>query len=338
VLATQAYFDEINAKGGVDGYKFKELTCDNQSSPTLASNCLKSLTDNSSVVALVGLTGIDQNPPTGIAVIGETLDSPGEPTQSNSFPLAGFQTAGSPDYAVEGAYAKSKGYNSPGVVTCEVQGCISGAAQVQEIFAPKKVPVVTSDLANVDLTPQVTTLQHDGVNFVISIEATAGTIGSINAAKQIGYNPLHGLGFNCYDPHILAQVATSAAAICPQPFKITSSTLSPMTEAMNKYIGTGKWESNVYAVNSWLAGELFVKDISGIKGAITRSSVLAGMDKVTSFSSPLLPYPIDYAKPGPVKAYPAVKNWWWYVYSVKNHQLSAPGAPINAAKLNIPSS
>jgi hypothetical protein len=98
---------------------------------------------------------------------------------------------------------------------------------------------------------------------------------------------------------------------------------------MNTYIGTGKWTMSYYGLNGYLAAQVFVDDLKGISGPVTRASVLAGMKKITDFSSPLLGAPIDFAQPAPVAAYPGIYNWYWYPALVQNHVLVVTGAAVN---------
>jgi hypothetical protein len=59
--------------------------------------------------------------------------------------------------------------------------------------------------------------------------------------------------------------------------------------------------------------------------------VLAGMKKVTNFSSSLLGTAIDFAKTGPVAKYPSIYNWYWFPAQVKNHTLVPTGEAVNMA-------
>jgi len=74
-----------------------------------------------------------------------------------------------------------------------------------------------------------------------------------------------------------------------------------------------------------------VADLKGISGPVTRASVLAGMKKITSFSSPLLGMPIDFAQTGAVATYPSIYNWYWFPAQVKNHALVPTGGAVNMA-------
>ena len=52
--AIEAYFDQANAHGGMNGYKVKVETCDQQGSSVLAANCVSKLAADRSVVAFLG--------------------------------------------------------------------------------------------------------------------------------------------------------------------------------------------------------------------------------------------------------------------------------------------
>ena len=85
-----------------------------------------------------------------------------------------------------------------------------------------------------------------------------------------------------------------------------------------------------YGLNGYLAAQVFVADLKGISGPVTRASVLAGMKKITNFSSPLLGAPIDFAT-APVAAYPAIYNWYWFAAQVKNKALVPVGGAVDMA-------
>src|ERR1700727_778992 len=44
--SVQAYFDQVNAAGGVNGHKLQAVTCDTQDNPVTEANCIKGATAN----------------------------------------------------------------------------------------------------------------------------------------------------------------------------------------------------------------------------------------------------------------------------------------------------
>jgi hypothetical protein len=113
-------------------------------------------------------------------------------------------------------------------------------------------------------------------------------------------------------------------------FNPAASARAAYSQLMNTNIGTDKWSLSYAGLNAYLGAQAFVDDIKGISGPITRTSVLAGMKKITNFSSPLLGAPIDFAQ-APVAAYPAIYNWYWYAAQVKTHALVPVGSAVNMA-------
>jgi hypothetical protein len=160
-------------------------------------------------------------------------------------------------------------------------------------------------------------------------EGTGGISGAMKAASSLDYTPAFNLSYAADDAQVLTQLPDVPNVYVPTPFNPAPSARAPYTQMMNTYIGTGKWTMSYYGLNGYLAAQVFVDDLKGISGPVTRASVLAGMKKITDFSSPLLGAPIDFAQPAPVAAYPGIYNWYWYPALVQNHVLVVTGAAVN---------
>ena len=332
--SVQAYFDQVNAAGGVNGHKLKAVTCDTQDSPVTEANCLKSATANPAIVAFVG-HGNSTTTPASIADIGTLALTPAMSAAPNDFALSSFSgpTSGDTGSILLYQFLLGKGFGKPGVLACTgFIGCTTDIKGAQAFYAQKgiTVKVVTAGITAVDLTPQVTSLQHAGVNMVAVAEGTGGIAGAMKAASSLNYAPAFNLSYAADDAQVLTQLPNVPNVYVPTPFNPAASARAAYTQMMNTYIGTGKWTMSYYGLNGYLAAQVFVDDLKGISGPVTRASVLAGMKKITNFSSPLLGAPIDFAT-SPVAAYPAIYNWYWYAAQVKNQALVPAGGAVNMA-------
>jgi branched-chain amino acid transport system substrate-binding protein len=322
--AVQAYFDIVNAQGGVNGYKLEDTWCDTQTDPVKGANCIKQEEADKSIVALVNEGGSQAAIPSDLASVGTMTETPSDATLPNSFPISGYGTGGIGDIKTVVGYADSQHAGKPGVLTCEYSGCAAYTTEIKSFYQARNTPVyvITGLLAAVNLQPQAVALQNQKANPVFVVEATNGDVGFIKAASAINYSPIVGFAWSCQDDKVLSQVPPSAKnLICPSPFNSTTANLQPMVNAMNEYIGQGKWSQSVYGINGWLSAQLFVDDLKQISGTPTRANVLAGMSKVTDFTSPLLAAPISFSKPGPDSAFPSVRYYDWYPDTIVNGKL-----------------
>jgi len=332
--SVQAYFDQVNATGGVNGHKLNAIICDTQDSAVTEVDCLKSGVGNSSVVAFVGHTGFTPSTDKGMADIGILANTPALTTAPQDFTLGSFSgtTGGDSGAKLIQQLLLAKGISKPGMIACTLEGCIADEKGAQAFYAPHNISVkiVTASLTAVDLTPQMTALQHAGVNLVDIAEGTGGVVGAIKAAGGLGYTPSFNLSYSADSAEVLTQLPAAQNVYVPTMFNPAASARATYSQLMNTYIGTGKWSLSYAGLNAYLGAQAFVEDLKGISGPITRASVLAGMKKITNFSSPLLGAPIDFAQ-APVAAYPAIYNWYWYAAQVKSQALVPMGGAVDMA-------
>jgi branched-chain amino acid transport system substrate-binding protein len=334
--SVQAYFDQVNAAGGVKGYRLQVASCDTQTNPVTDANCTASAYANPKILAFVARGGaISPIPTDKIVDIGPVIDNPAMANAPNSFPVSVFSAApaGDPGFQAEASYfLKRGGANKPGVIACNLAGCEADIQGAVAFYKTKGITAVTATapLSQVDFTPQITLFQHDGVNAVDIIEGAAGDVGVLKASQSLSYSPKFLNTWGVDDAAALDQLPNVPDDYAATPLNPAPAANAPYIKLMNKYIGKGKWKLSGWGLNSYLAAMLFVDDVAKINGPITRSSILAGMKHITNFSSPLLGTSIDFAKPGPVAGDPTIRNWYYYLATIHNHQL----VPLLKAALN----
>jgi len=196
--ATKAYFDYVNANGGVHGRKIKYLIEDDGYNPANTQNLVRKLVLEDKVFAI--LNGLGTPTHTGVLDFVKAQKVPDLFVASGSrswdqpdkYPTTfGFQ----PDYTVEGKimadYVK-KTY--PGQVVCHFgqdddfgRDSLAGVERVFTAAGVKeKQKYVTS---NSNITPQIQAFKTAGCQVIISGTIPGFTARSLGTAAQLAYKP-----------------------------------------------------------------------------------------------------------------------------------------------------
>jgi branched-chain amino acid transport system substrate-binding protein len=199
-FGTEAYIDYVNAHGGVNGWKIKFITLDDQYEPALAVSGAKELVGSDHAFALVGVGG---TPPgqailpyaiqTGVPDIGMTMDTGYlQVKYPDATQLYGFQpstaalTAFSVQYIATHLHDTKIGLfysdDATGTPTIPAAQFIASKYHVQI------VPVAIPDSAT-DYSGYVAKMASAKPQAVISWGGPPLTIGVIKAAHAINFNP-----------------------------------------------------------------------------------------------------------------------------------------------------
>lgn len=195
---TQAYFDYVNAHGGVNGRKIKYIVKDDAYDPTQTSQVTNELVLKDQVFAMLGSLGT----PTHSAVV-DFLNSQKVPdlfVSSGSIewgddPGTRPQTFGwQPDYEIEGKIiGKWVKENMPDAkVGLYLQGDDLGRDSekgVRQYLDKQIVKVVKYTPGNTDVAPQIAGLQASGADLVLGFNVPAYTALSQLVSLKLGYQP-----------------------------------------------------------------------------------------------------------------------------------------------------
>lgn len=194
----KAYFDYVNAQGGVHGRKIKFLVRDDAYDPTKTSQVTNELVLKDNVFAMLG----DLGTPTHSAVV-DFLNSQKVPdlfVSSGSIewgndPKARPETFGwQPDYEIEGKIiGQWVKQNMPKAkVGLFLQGDDLGRDSekgVRDYIDDQIVKVVKYTPGNTDVAPQIAGLKASGADLVLGFNVPAYTALSQLVALKIGYQP-----------------------------------------------------------------------------------------------------------------------------------------------------
>jgi branched-chain amino acid transport system substrate-binding protein len=333
-----AYFDQINAQGGINGHPIKVVTCYTTASATNMSYCLQSLLANSKVVAIVGggsdtgLLRFDTGS-NGVAVLAPGVDVTDDLTSPFAFDVSNFSEVGGSLGALA-RYGLAQGYTNPVLLECEYQACSDVQTALTNIYAgtSSHLKAIVAPIAAPNYTTYLAAAQHAHSGLVMIAETAQDDATMVQSALNLDYHPVFGWTYSCYDePAIAAVKGVSATILCPQPFKAWTAVGGQLEATMQKY-GPSKWNWNYVTVLSWIGAHMFVDAAKTVNGPVTRQSFETAMNHVTNFTNEFLPEPIDFSKPGPSALAPRVPDYLWYIYKVTGGQL----VPVTPTAIQVP--
>ncbi len=333
-----AYFDQINAQGGINGHPIKVVTCYSTTNPNNMSYCLQSLMANSKVVAIVGGAGDNgllrfDTGSNAVAVLAPEVDVTDDLTSPYSFPVSNFSEVGGSLGALA-RYGLQQGYQNPVLLECEYQACTDVQDALNKIYSgtSSHLKSIVAPIAAPNYTTYLAAAQHAKGGLVMIAETAQDDASMVQTALNLDYHPVFGWTYSCYDDVAIEAVkGVDATILCPQPFKNWTDVGSQLEATMKQY-GPSKWHWNYITVLSWIGAHMFVDAAKTVNGPVTRQSVVNAMNHVTNFTNEFLPGPIDFSKPGPSPLAPRIPSYQWYIYKVTNGTLQ----PVTPTAINVP--
>jgi ABC-type branched-subunit amino acid transport system substrate-binding protein len=312
LVGAQAAAAEINAAGGINGYKVKIVSCDTQGLPNGALTCAQQAVSDH-VVAVVG-AGIADS--TGISV--GTLQAAGIPdigdlptgtqaTNPISFPLSGGVSA---LLAGEAAVVAGKGVTSESLVL----NAGPAVAQVPVLLKPVfqhfpsfKVPVIPIPATAVDLSSVVAQAEQSPV-IGLNTGSTDSLAAFMTAYKQSGaVRPIVSNAYS-YGPSAIAQVGTALSnGITDISDSLPSTyikdpgvaTYDAWMKKTNKHAQLDL--SSAWAYSSVFMVEAMAHQLNSPRQPLTSSSLLAALNATKLVVVPLFP-PMQFQVPSPDSA------------------------------------
>jgi branched-chain amino acid transport system substrate-binding protein len=315
----RAYFNMVNAQGGVNGYKFQLIDCDSAYDPTRGHQCSQQLV-NSNILAIVGpLSASSEQPEVpfltshGIPVIGG-LGVPAEFSDPLSYPVSIDLAKG----------ATGEGYHAGDITTIDASGHDTGqhikhpgivildtnfSAQVKQYLLDalhkrgiqEAGDVITVPATKADYTDTVIDLRHRGVDSIIS-GLDPFSYGRFFQAMQRQQFNVRFLGSGLDKESAARQYGNQAYA--------TAESLTPLIQplghenvpAVAEYLNTvKKYYPNqvaaldVYSEGSWVAAKVFVEAIRRIGSQpVNRQTLVNALNSIKNFDTGLT-VPLSYS-------------------------------------------
>lgn len=194
----QAYFDYVNANGGVNGRKIKYIVRDDGYDPTTTSEVTNELVLKDQVFAMLGALGT----PTHSAVV-DFLNSEKVPDlfvssgsiQWGNDPKAKPYTFGwQPDYEIEGKIigqwvAKNMPDAKVGLFLQDDDLGVDSEKGVRRYIDKQIVKVAKYTAGNTDVAPQIAALKASGADLVLGFNVPSYTALSQLVALKLSYKP-----------------------------------------------------------------------------------------------------------------------------------------------------
>jgi branched-chain amino acid transport system substrate-binding protein len=321
----RAYFDLVNAQGGINGYKFQLIDCDSKYDPSSAHQCAQKLISQG-VLAIVGWLSLsgEQNETAyltnqGVPIIGG-LGVPAEFQSALSYPTTpSLVTEGS----ALGTHAGQIGLKKPGVIflnanfIAPVEQSFLNAMKAQGI---QPVDVETVDATKADYTDIVLKFQTEGAQSVAAfldpfsyarlfqamerqnfhVPILGGGLDKASANRQ--YNS--GCGSSC-----VVFGADSATPVLEYLDHQSTPAIAQYLNTVRTYYPGQFGALDTYTTYQWLAAEVFANAVKSIGNApVTRQSLVNALNNMKNFDDGGITTPISY---GPGNGHDPLKCLQW---------------------------
>jgi ABC-type branched-subunit amino acid transport system substrate-binding protein len=301
----RSYFNMVNAKGGVNGYKFQLLDCDSGYDPQQAHQCSDRLLSQG-ILAIVGWTSVNGEQPEtpyltgkGVPVVGG-LGVPAEFASPLSYPqTAAFETYGT----AMGTHAADLGIKKPGLVLLNanfikpVEQALLNALHKHGIHETSTNEV---DATKADYTDIAVKLRSEGADSVIAALDPFSYARLYQAMDRQSWHPKFlGLGLDKKSAQQQYASAVYGAESLTPVLEIDGHesvpAVSEYLSAVKKYYPNQFSALDVYTVQQWLAAKFFVQAVAKIGSQpVTRKSLVAAMNSIKAWNNGFT-VPLTYA-------------------------------------------
>lgn len=314
VTGAAAYFSQLNAQGGIDGRKIiYSPKIDDGTSPTgNTAGAQELLQDN--VFAVVG--------------VGTPFFTGSSILQKNAVPTFGLQEntnaqwAGPTMFGAGGSYddftspqlqaafvAQHTGIHRAAILAYNVAQSSQGCIAIERAFSMYHIdtPIIDTSIpyGAATLDADVTRMQHSGIDFVATCMDATGNIKLSQTLQQHGMSHVVQYWLDGYNQQTLNNSATAMAGayflLQQTPFEVTQTNpgrypgIDHFNAALKKYAPSGTLPSTP-ALAGWVSADLFVTGLRSLGRDVTRSGLVAALNRLTSYTADGAMAPVDWTK------------------------------------------
>jgi branched-chain amino acid transport system substrate-binding protein len=310
IYGEKAYFDYINAAGGVNGRKINyKYPLDDGGNTTTFNQLASTLINQDHVFAVTGVATAsftpnyfveDKIPTYGYDVTGNWATAP------NLFAAGGSVLYYPPEAAEAGYVAKKTHGTKIGIVAYGIAASNDACKAASLGMAEAGDDVAYTDFSvnypGSTIATDVQRMKQDGVNFILSCMDVLGNINMARAVQQYGLKTTQ-YWLNGNDQSTLNTNKSLMQGIyfgtSHVPF--TASTklypgLSLYLKEMKKY--EPKYVQDEVAIQGWESAALFVAGVKAAGSNLTQANVIAQTNKLTAFTAGNLQAPTNWATAG----------------------------------------
>jgi branched-chain amino acid transport system substrate-binding protein len=292
VPGVKAYFDMVNAQGGVNGRKINlAYDLDDGGNPSEFSTLARTLVNQDHVFAIVGVSTYFFSPtyftsvgiPTyGYNVSGNWANAPNLYAAGGSYLC---YSCGIPTFSYVVHQAKAK---SVAIVAYNVSSSSDACSTAGSMFRKAGIKVAYEDLsAPIDgnLAPDVQRISSSGANFILSCMDVTGNISMARAIKQYGLH-VHQLWLNGSDQSVLNRYSNLMQGVY---FYLANVPLTAPTQdypGLKTYLSAMKkyepgFVGSALAVQGWENASLFVQGLRAAGSNLTWSHLTQVTNQIT---------------------------------------------------------
>lgn len=287
----RAYFDMVNAKGGVNGRKLKLIALDDQYTPAVAVSQTRKLMPqelaevavNGSATTKAVLTLLEQQ---GIPIVGPQS---GATFLFKNTPSILFNVW--PEYTIEGkllgSFAKQKGLKKVGVL---YQNDDFGQSLYAGVLASglKPAKVITYNPTQTDFSPDAQEFKSAGVDGVLILAIPQPTISFLNAMAALNFKPVRLMSQVSAIPQSFSAAPSEfpgsyVGAFIPPLHNSNNPQVTQFEQAMAKYQPGAP--VSPFAAWGWTEAQAAVAGLEQVKGKLTRGSYITGLEQVKNLQT-----------------------------------------------------
>ncbi len=305
-----AYFDMVNAAGGIDGRTIKyPYQLDDESSPSVDTQQARTLVQSDHVFAVVGVATpsfagarflADNDVPTfGYNVNPEWADGPSLFGYDGSF-IDFVHPGPEPAYLAEQLHATKVGivaYN----VSQSRNGCLGVANTMEKFHIPVEFEDFSITPPAIDLSADVERMHERGVDFVASCLDLAGNLVLARALQSAGMGRVTQYWLDGYDE---SAIRTSASLMDGVYFLLSHVPFESGTSQPAKYPEMALYLRELHkyfpadlpsepSLAGWVSAEMFSDGLRMIGRDVTRARLIEAINSLTDYTGGLMA-PIDW--------------------------------------------
>ncbi|HMK62859.1 MAG TPA: ABC transporter substrate-binding protein [Acidimicrobiales bacterium] len=311
VTGAQVYLDMVNAQGGIDGRRIDlAYSLDDQSSPSINVTQARALVDEFHVFAVVAVatpvfTGASFLAANDVPTFGLNVNPQwsGPPSLfGNTGSYVNFTAPQvAPAFLAEQHHAHAVAVLAYNVAQSRAgcQGTINGLHRygIPIAFEDLSIPAPASDLH-----ADVTRMQAAGVDMIVSCMDLGGNVLLSQTMQEAGVSGVTQLWQDGYDESAIHEYTSAMQGVYfnnpHAPFEVTQ--LDPgvypgvdQFQAMLKRYAPGTLPSEA-ALAGWTSADLFVTGMRAVGRDLTRSRLVAAINRISSFTADGTIAPIDW--------------------------------------------
>jgi branched-chain amino acid transport system substrate-binding protein len=317
----QAYFQSINAAGGINGHKFAfSQNLDDGSNPSQFTQLTHTLLDQDHVFA-VGVSTFFFSPAlyaqSGVPTFGYNVSGNWN-GPSNLFAAGGSiqdYNAGAPAVAwlLKKTNSKAVAFISYGsAITSSYNACNADANNLQKAGIKVSYTDLSAGLGG-NYTPAVQRMQQTGTDFVVSCMQSSDNVTLARAIQQYGLK-VHQLWLSGYDQSLLNQYSALMQGVYVNvngnvPFQAVKTYpgvypgMQAYLAAMQKY--QPAFASSDQALQGWESAALLAAGVKNAGANLTQANVIAQINLLTNFTAGGLSATTDWTKVHTTQTFPA---------------------------------